>query len=154
MIEFKDLLLPFLVAMVSSTAFFGFIQFLINRRDAKKGKTKEIIDDLKEIKKDQKILKEGQDKLTMESSRVQVLTLLHTDPENVSAILKLSETYFVTLNGDTYVTDVFHDWIEDQTFSYPDWWLDICHAKGIEYDKDRNKHIREKSIKSREDKKE
>ena len=102
----------------------------------------------------QKILKEGQDKLTMESCRVQVLTLLHTDPENVSAILKLSETYFVTLNGDTYVTDVFHDWIEDQTFSYPDWWLDICHEKGIEYDKDRNKHIREKPIKSREDKKE
>ena len=42
-----------------------------------------------------------------------MLTLLHTDPENVSAILKLSETYFVVLNGDTYVTDVFHDWIEN-----------------------------------------
>lgn len=52
------------------------------------------------------------DKIEMDSTRSQLLTLMSEYPENESEILKVADYYFNDLNGDWYMTDIFIKWAE------------------------------------------
>ena len=110
----KDYILPVILAALGSSAFFGFIQFLIQRRDSKKGAMAALVQDVKD-------LKTAVGQLEVESCRVQLMTLIHTNPRNAADILTLALHYFVDLNGDTYLTALFSEWLKSQNIDTPIW---------------------------------
>ena len=85
------------------------IQFLVSRHDNRKDKLKEIYEELAKLEKD--------------DVRVQMLIMLALHPENKEQILILAEYYFHKLKGDWYMTDLFSDWLEENTIKIPGWFV-------------------------------
>lgn len=110
----KEFILPTILAALGSSALFGFIQFMISRHDSKKGAMAALVQDVKD-------LKTAVGQLEVESCRVQLMTLIHTNPRNAADILTLALHYFVDLNGDTYLTALFSEWLKSQNIDTPIW---------------------------------
>lgn len=53
-------------------------------------------------------------KVELDSTRSQLLTLMSEYPENESEILKVANYYFKDLNGDWYMTDIFIKWADSR----------------------------------------
>ncbi len=51
--------------------------------------------------------------------RIQLLMMIGQNPENVDTILKIAETYFVTWQGDWYMTSEFNKWAKARDVSIP-----------------------------------
>lgn len=100
-------IITIIVAVVGSNALFGFIQFLLNRRDKRKNITDKITDQLSRQEKD--IL------------RTQLLVLIALRPKEQQEILMVAEHYFGDLKGDWYMTSLFNRWLLDSDIASPDW---------------------------------
>lgn len=100
-------IITIIVAVVGSNALFGFIQFLLNRRDKRKNITDKITDQLSRQEKD--IL------------RTQLLVLIALRPKEQQEILMVAEHYFGDLNGNWYMTSLFNRWLLDSDIASPDW---------------------------------
>lgn len=55
-------------------------------------------------------LKEEVDEIQLDTTRLQLMTLINNDPNNTEAITKLARKYFVELGGDWYMTAIFNEW--------------------------------------------
>ena len=51
--------------------------------------------------------------------RIQLLMVLSHQPENVDTIFKLAETYFISLQGDWYMTNEFIKWAKERNIVIP-----------------------------------
>lgn len=51
--------------------------------------------------------------------RIQLLMILSHQPENTDTILKLAEKYFIDLDGDWYMTNVFGKWAKEHDITIP-----------------------------------
>lgn len=63
--------------------------------------------------------------ISMDTTRLQLLSLMHTDPDNVNSILVVAHKYFVDMKGDWYMTERFKEWaaahnIELNDFTFVD----------------------------------
>ena len=90
-------------AVIASQAVFGFIQFLITRRDTKKN----VYGKLTLLEKD--------------TLRTQLLLLILMKPGEQQEILMVAEHYFGDLKGDWYMTSLFNRWLLDSDIANPDW---------------------------------
>ena len=90
-------------AVIASQAVFGFIQFLITRRDTKKN----VYGKLKQLEKD--------------GLRTQLLLLILMRPEEQQEIMTIAEHYFADLKGDWYMTSIFNKWLLISEIAEPDW---------------------------------
>ena len=99
MVDF-GLLIP---AILGSAGVFSLIQFLVTRHDRRN-------DDLKLIKKELTIMKKSQDDTNIRISRMELMSLIKNDPDNVDAILQVAEYYFIELDGNAYAHAVFEKW--------------------------------------------
>lgn len=101
-------------AVLASNALFGFVQFMISRKDGKHDVLEKIKDQLKQQEKD--IL------------RTQLLLLLLLRPKEQQEILTIAEHYFAEppkgLGGDWYMTSIFYKWLLDSDIAQPDWFDD------------------------------
>lgn len=59
--------------------------------------------------------------------RIQLLMILSHQPENTDTILKLAEKYFIDLDGDWYMTNVFGKWAKEHDITIP---VNILQAMG------------------------
>lgn len=100
-------LVAIIVAVLGSSALTSFIQFLINRRDNKKGRLASFEKQLKKLEKD--------------SVRLQLLVLMALEPYEKQEILKLAEHYFHELNGNWYMTPIFNKWLVTHKIAEPEW---------------------------------
>lgn len=75
---------------------------------------------------DQKIDPIAQDvsNIKLDTTRLQLLHMIHNQPENESEILKLAKYYFTELGGDWYVTDIFNTYCMDRNI-HVDWEMPI-----------------------------
>lgn len=98
----KEWLLPIVLALIGSGAFFSFLQWLIMRRDAKKGA------------------------VTVNLTRLQLMLLMADYPDKVDEILEQAKYYFCVLNGDTYITALFKDWLKKKGIKITelDWFVE------------------------------
>lgn len=103
-----------LLTALASTGFFSLIQFLIKRRDEKKGKFKQLTESIEGLKK--KI-----DKQERDSCRTQLLFLMAFYPDNTGEILKVAEHYFKDLKANWYMTSLFAAWCKKRGIELPDW---------------------------------
>jgi len=88
----KDLILPIIIAIISSQALTVFVQHLLNRPK----------------KRD---LAAAVARLEMEVARLQLIVMIGLDAKNYDAIFSCAKHYFVDLKGDSYVDDIFCKWI-------------------------------------------
>ena len=96
-------IITIIIAVISSQAIFGFLQFVITRRDTKHN----IHGKLNTLEKD--VL------------RTQLLMLVLIKPEEDQEILTIAEHYFKDLNGDWYMTSIFNKWLENSDIAEPEW---------------------------------
>ena len=85
------------VAVVTALIGSGLIQFFVNRRDAKKG-----------------IAAQNHD-------RTQLMLLMADYPRKADEILELAKHYFVVLKGNSFVKNLFSDWLKSQNIDEPEW---------------------------------
>lgn len=105
----KDMLVPIIIAIIGSNAFFGFIQFLITRKDSSNKKLKEMADKLN-------YLDQG-------NVRLQLMVLIHLYPQRSEEIIKLGKQYFCSFKGNFYLTTIFKQYLDDNKLIYPDWFI-------------------------------
>ena len=96
-------IITIIVAVISSQAIFGFIQFVITRRDTKRNMDGKLI------------------KLERDILRTQLLMLVLLKPEEEQEILMVAEHYFKDLAGDWYMTGIFNKWLVDSDVAFPEW---------------------------------
>lgn len=100
-------ILKLVIAGLFSGGFFAFLQFMINRKDSTNERLSKIESKLQKAERD--------------SVRTQMLMMMNHYPDEVSEIMKLAEYYFVTLNGDWYMTGIFNRWLEKNNIGKPTW---------------------------------
>lgn len=90
-------------AILGSAGLFSLIQFFVNRHDHK-------VNDFTIIKKELKGLKKSQENTNTRVTRMELMSLMRNDSENIDAILQVAEYYFIELDGNAYAHAVFEDW--------------------------------------------
>ena len=93
--------------LLGSTALFGFIQYMITRKDNSNAFVKEIKSFMAKTEKD--------------NVRTQMLVLMSSYPDDEAELLKLAEHYFVDLKGDWYMTTLFNKHCEKYKIARPAW---------------------------------
>ena len=91
------------VAIISSTALFGFLQYLISRHDKKHDTMNSCRAQLDRIEK-----KCGQNELSI--ARLQLFFLMETQPDNEDAIEATAQRYFIELGGNAEAWAPFYKW--------------------------------------------
>lgn len=99
----RDTIIVAVISAMTSGGVLAFIQFLIARNDDKQG----IKSTLKKLEKD--------------GLRTQLLLMILMKPEEKKEILTLAQHYFVDLEGNWYMTDIFKKWLKEKGHSNPDW---------------------------------
>ena len=102
-----DIVIAIVCAVLGSSGLFSLIQFLFSRQDKKRNDIKEIKDGLVVAEKD--------------SCRTQMLVLMKLYPSETTEIMKIAKHYFVELEGDWYLTSIFHSWLKEQNLDDPTW---------------------------------
>ena len=113
----KDMLVPIIIAVVGSNALFGFIQFLINRKDSNNKKFTEVSEKFDKLESKINYLDQG-------NIRLQILVLIHLYPQRSEEIIKLAKKYFVDFKGNYYVTGIFKQYLDDNKLIYPQWFME------------------------------
>ena len=107
-------ILKTIITILCTGGVFAFLEFLIRRRDEKKGAMSKVITRLDRIEK-------RQDTSERDACRTQLLILLNHYPSNTPEIMKLAEHYFRELHGDWYMTSLFNGWLMRNGIGKPEW---------------------------------
>lgn len=102
-----EIVITIITSILGSAGLFGFIQFLIARKDKRNDLLMSI---------DKKV-----DVLERDGCRTQLLVLFSDYPENEHEILTLAEHYFKDLEGNWYLSAIFAKWLEERKISKPNW---------------------------------
>lgn len=118
----KDSIISIILAIIaSSAAILTFIQFMITRHDTKKGALTELTQAVDKVRDDVADLKESASKQEVDNCRQQLMLLIHISPNNAGDIIPLAFHYFVELQGDTYMTNLFANWLVEKSIDRPIW---------------------------------
>ena len=94
-----------ITTILSSAGVFSLIQFLVTRHDKNNKRIKNI-----ESKLDY-LVEEGK-KNELATTRLQLIWLVETHPDNEDAILSTAQRYFVELDGNGEAWAVFNKWAQ------------------------------------------
>lgn len=97
----KDYIMPLALAIIGSGSLFGFIQFLISRKDNKLAK------DILSMKRSQ--------------CRTEMLVMMNHYSEETMEIMRIAKVYFCDLEGDFYMTSLFAKWLKEHNIEKPMW---------------------------------
>lgn len=121
-----ELGLSIFAAILGSAGLFSFAQFMISRHDTKNK-------DFVQIKKQLTIIEEKCDRNELATTRLQLIFLIDSQPQNKDTILATAQRYFVELDGNGEAWAIFYEWAEKNK-------LDIGWYKALlEREKGKNK---------------
>lgn len=89
--------------ILSSAGLFSFVQFLIGRHDNKNRS-------LEQIKHQLDAIESKCDRNELATTRLQLIFLIDSQPQNKDTILQTAERYFVKLDGNGEAWSVFYNW--------------------------------------------
>ena len=99
----RDTIIVAVISAMTSGGVLAFVQFLITRND------------------DKQSIKHTLTKLEKDGLRTQLLLMILMKPEEKKEILTLAQHYFVDLEGNWYMTDIFKKWLKEKGHSNPEW---------------------------------
>lgn len=73
-----------------------------------------------DLKGDLEQLSQDVASIKLDTTRMQLLTLMNEDPDNVTDILKVAKYYFKDLNGDWYMSRLFTEWANSHNIDVSD----------------------------------
>lgn len=99
----EEVITTIIGSVLLSNGLFALLQFLITRHDTKKNVKGKL--------------------LTLEKDvlRTQMLLMIMMLPKEKKEIMTLAQHYFVDLDGNWYMTDIFNNWLESEGHSKPEW---------------------------------
>ena len=100
-----EIALAIFSAILGSAGLFSFAQFMISRHD---GRNKDLV----QIKKQLTIIEEKCDRNELATTRLQLIFLIDSQPQNKDTILTTAQRYFVELDGNGEAWAVFYEWAE------------------------------------------
>lgn len=103
----QEIILTIVLATLGSSGLFSLIQFLCTRRDGK-------VDNISRLNK-------TLEKLEKDSVRTQMLVLMSDYPEERAELMKLAQHYFVTLEGNFYMENLFMNYLKRNKMEIPHW---------------------------------
>ena len=103
----EEIFIRIVEIVLGAAGLFGFVEFLINRHDSRKGKMNDLIKIVSNLEKD--------------STRTQLLLLMADYPEHTEEIMTVAEHYFVEDDGNWYMTSMFDKWLSDNKIERPTW---------------------------------
>lgn len=92
-----------MVSVFGSAGLFGLIQYLISRHDNKN-------QDLAHIKETLNKIDDKCDRNERATTRLQLIFLIDSQPDNKDTILQTAQRYFIELNGNGEAWAVFNAW--------------------------------------------
>lgn len=95
-----ETLKTFVVAILGG-GFFGFVQFLITRKD------KRLDSSIESLKRSQ--------------CRTEMLVMMNHYSEETMEIMSIAQVYFHELKGDFYMTSLFAKWLKEHDIEKPIW---------------------------------
>lgn len=101
-----DAAVAIIVSVFGSTGIFGLIQFLISRHDGNKENLAHIKEQLDKI--DSKC-----DRNEQATTRLQLIFLIDSQPDNKDTILQTAQRYFIELNGNGEAWALFNAWAKE-----------------------------------------
>lgn len=107
---------------MGSAGLFGFIQFLITRKDKKREDACQYTAQLNRI--------EGKcDRNELASTRLQLIYLIDRQPDNTDAILQTAQRYFIELDGNGEAWAIFDTWAKSKKLDLG-WYKMLLERKG------------------------
>lgn len=106
----KDYVMPIILAIIGGGAF-GFIEFLIKRKDTKQ------TDKIDKLNKSIESLQRSQ-------CRTEMLVMMNHYPNEQMEIMRLAKVYFCDMKGDFYLTSLFSKWLKENNIDVPIWFND------------------------------
>lgn len=119
----------FFSTILGSAGVFSLIQFLISRHDRKN-------DSLVGIKRELDGINKSLNDTNIRVTRMELLRLIQSDPDNLDAVLQVAEYYFIELDGNAYAHAIFEKWAIEHGVAIG--WLPKL-TKGVKYGKKDNK---------------
>ena len=102
------------IAILGSGALSALISGIFGLIQAKKSRSQEIEDELREVK--QKL-----DIAEKDALRTQLMVMIKDYPNEKTDILRLAEYYFVKLEGNWVMSDIFKTWCKSSGTEIPGW---------------------------------
>ncbi len=120
----EEYVVSIFLGVLSSAAFCELVRYFINKltsNDKLENRFKEIEDKFTAIQKtftdiDDRLAKQEKDIV-----RDQLLTLMSDYPNRTDEIMEVAHHYFVDLQGNWYMTDIFTKWIDQEGIRKPTW---------------------------------
>lgn len=103
-----------IAAAITGGGLYGFLRFLIERKDKNTDKFSEIEQSLARIEAEIKDSK-------LDRCRLQLLNLMQHNPQNIDTILMVAKKYFVELKGNWYMDSMFIEWAGKHEVELPSW---------------------------------
>lgn len=98
-----DIALALFTGILGSAGLFSFAQFMISRHDTKNR-------NLEQIKHQLNTIEKKCDRNELATTRLQLIFLIDSQPQNKDTILQTAQRYFVALDGNGEAWAVFYDW--------------------------------------------
>lgn len=105
---------PIIIAVLGSGALSALISGLFGLVQARKSKQKEIEESLQGIKAKLAIAEK-------DALRTQLMVMIHDYPSERTDILRLAEHYFVRLDGNWIMSNIFIEWCDHEKIQIPSW---------------------------------
>lgn len=106
-------IITIIVAMLGSTGLFTLAQYLISRHDNKNDRLGLI----------EKLLKD----IELDVTRIRLRLIIKDEPKNHDSIMRIAHKYFIELDGDEEMFDVYRKWQKKEKVNTE--WFDIVLAK-------------------------
>ena len=100
-----DVGIAILTSVLASSGFFSLLQFMIARKDTRKRDNAQI-----QAKLD--LIKQKCDRNEIATTRLQLIFLIESHPDNRDTILQTAQRYFIELDGNGEAWSSFHIWAE------------------------------------------
>lgn len=100
-----EIAIALVTGILGSAGLFGFLQFIISRHDTKER-------DFAQIKSQLNVIEGKCDRNELATTRLQLIFLIETQPQNKDTILQTAERYFIALDGNGEAWAVFYKWAQ------------------------------------------
>lgn len=118
----ENYVMPILLAIIGVIgSIFGFVQFLITRKDKKKNNNEEVLKAINEMRIELANTNEEIHIQKQNQLRTEILVMMNHYENETFEIMRLAHKYFVEEGGDFTLTSIFAQFLKQHNIEKPLW---------------------------------